>query len=329
MHVVAAPDKFRGSVSASQAAQAIHDAVVEHGGTCTMLPLADGGEGTLDAFGGANRWTEVTGPLGTPVRAGWRLDDERAVIEMAQVSGLLVAGGKDHNDPENATTRGVGELIAAAVEAGATRVVVGLGGSATTDGGWGALEALGPLPSSAELLVCCDVSTRFTDAARVFGPQKGAGPRQIDRLTVHLERLRVQYREQYGVDVSELPGSGAAGGLAGGLAALGARLVPGFPLIAGEAGLAGALLDADLVVTGEGLLDPGSFEGKVVGGVVSAAAEHDVPVLAVVGAAHPDARDRVPTRALLDHFSEADAWHRTEDCIRRITSDHLATACSP
>lgn len=329
LHVLAAPDKFRGSVSAIQAAQAIHDAVLEHGGTCTMLPLADGGEGTLDAFGGANRWTEVTGPLGTPVRAGWRLDGERAVIEMAQASGLLVAGGKEHNDPENATTRGVGELIADAIEAGATRVVVGLGGSATTDGGLGALEALGPLPSSAEILVCCDVNTRFTDAARVFGPQKGAGPQQIERLTVRLERLQTKYQDQCGIDVSELPGSGAAGGLAGGLAALGARLVPGFPLIAREAGLTDALLDADLVVTGEGLLDPGSFEGKVVGGVVSAAAGHDVPVLAVVGDVHPDARGRVPTRALLDHFSESEAWHRTEECIRQITSEHLSTHFPP
>jgi glycerate kinase len=322
---VAAPDKFRGSVSAVEAAQAIHDAVLDHGGTCSMLPLADGGEGTLDAFGGANRWSEVTGPLGTPVRAGWRLDGDRAVIEMAQASGLLVAGGREHNDPEGATTRGVGELVAEALDAGATRIIVGVGGSATTDGGQGALEVL-DRPVPAEILVCCDVTTRFTDAARVFGPQKGATPDQVDRLTARLERLQDRYRQRYGVDVSVLPGSGAAGGLAGGLAALGARLVPGFPLVAGEAGLAGALAGADLVVTGEGLLDEGSFAGKVVGGVVSVAAGLGVPVLAVVGQARPEARGRIPTLALLDHFSEAEAWDRTQDCIRRLTAAHLARA---
>ena len=325
LRVVAAPDKFRGSVSAVEAAQAIHDAVLEHGGTCAMLPLADGGEGTLDAFGGANRWSEVTGPLGTPVRAGWRLDGERAVIEMAQASGLLVAGGRERNDPEGATTRGVGELVVEALDAGATRIIVGVGGSATTDGGQGALEVL-DRPAPAEILVCCDVTTRFTDAARVFGPQKGATPDQVDRLTARLERLQDRYRQRYGVDVSALPGAGAAGGLAGGLAALGARLVPGFPLVAGEAGLAGALAGADLVVTGEGLLDEGSFAGKVVGGVVSVAAGLGVPVLAVVGEARPEARGRIPTLALLDHFGEAEAWDRTQDCIRRVTSAHLAQA---
>ena len=322
MHVVAAPDKFRGSVTASEAARAMAKAVHEQGGTCTMLPLADGGEGTLEAFGGPNRVTEVTGPLGTPVRAGWRLDGERAVIEMAQASGLMVADGKEHNDPENATTRGVGELIVSALAAGARRIIVGVGGSATTDGGLGALEVLSDF-GAAEVLVCCDVDTRFANAATVFGPQKGATPEQIDRLTARLVRLQVRYRHEFGADISDLPGAGAAGGLAGGLAALGARLVPGFPVIAQETGFTEALSGADLVVTGEGLLDMGSFDGKVVGGVAAAAAQRGIPVLAVVGAIHPDVRGRIPALALLDRFGETESWNATATCIHRVVTEHI------
>ena len=210
-------------------ARAIGQACWERGHDCDELALADGGEGLLDVLGGANRTTTVTGPLGTPVEAQWRLHQGTAIIEMARASGLVLAGGAEGNDPLEATTAGTGQLIDAALTAGAKRIIVGLGGSATTDGGLGALRAISaPVRlRGVELLVACDVTTRFVDAAAVFGPQKGASPSQVQLLTRRLERLGQRYAEQFGVDVTEIPGSGAAGGIAGMLAALGGRLVPG------------------------------------------------------------------------------------------------------
>ena len=269
MRVVAAPDKFRGTATAAQVASAIGAAAWEVGWECDEVPLADGGDGLLAVLGGANRSTMVHDPLGRPVEAEWRFDGQTAVIEMARASGLDVVGGSDENDPVAASTRGVGELIVAAVESGARRVIVGLGGSATTDGGLGALRAISSRArlGGAELIVGCDVQTHFVDAAATFGPQKGASRAQVRLLENRLRRLVDVYRDDHGVDVCGLAGSGAAGGLAGGLAAVGATLVSGFSLVADEVGLDEHVAGADLVVTGEGFLDAESFEGKVVGGV--------------------------------------------------------------
>jgi len=252
--------------------------------------MADGGEGTLDALGGPNRSTLVTGPLGDPVEASWRLDAGTAVIEMARASGLALVGGPEHNDAIGASTQGTGELIDTALDAGAKRIIVCLGGSATTDGGFGALRAI-HTPArlrAVEFLVACDVETLFVDAARDFGPQKGATPAEVRLLTGRLERLAQMYREQHGRDIATLPGSGAAGGLAGALAALGAKLVPGFELVADEVGLYDAIAAADLVITGEGLLDENSFRGKVVGGVCEIAGPHRVGVITICGDIDPD-----------------------------------------
>jgi glycerate kinase len=271
---VCCPDKFRGTLTAPEAAEAMAGGLREAGmDDVVTCPLADGGEGTLDALlagrGGERRTARVTGPLGDPVDADWALlPDGTAVVEMAQASGLAVAG--DANDPVEATTRGTGELIALAARSGAARVVVGLGGSATTDGGLGALDALGwslPVP----VVAACDVETRFLDAARVFGPQKGATAEQIEVLTERLEGLAAMYLDQRGVDVRPLARSGAAGGLAGGLAALGAKLKPGFKVVAEAVRLHDTLAGASLVLTGEGRLDSTSLRGKVVGGVLAAA----------------------------------------------------------
>ena len=285
MRIVAAPDKFRGTATASQIARAIVTAVEQTGATADAAPMADGGEGTLEVVGGANRTTTVTGPLGDPVEAPWRLHRQTAVIEMARASGLALVGGAEANDPLGATTYGTGELIEAAVERGARRVLVGVGGSATTDGGLGALRALHPTQrlKGVELAVACDVRTRFADAATVFGPQKGAGATQVELLRRRLERLSQVYAETYGVEVNEIEGSGAAGGLAGGLACVGAELCNGFELLAEEVDLYGRIEGADLVVTGEGALDATSLQGKVVGGVGEMAAAAGVPVLTVVG----------------------------------------------
>ncbi len=319
MKVVAAVDKFRGSATAAEVAAAIGHACWEAGHDCVEVPMADGGEGVLDVLGGANRTSTVTGPLGTPVEAAWRLHRGTAVIEMALASGLELAGGAERNDPMNATTAGTGELIDAAITAGAKRIIVGLGGSATTDGGLGALQAFRS-PSrlaAVDLQVACDVTTRFTDAARVFGPQKGASPAQVKMLTARLEQLADRYRAEFGVDVTEIEGSGAAGGIAGMLAALGGNLTPGFELVADELDLYDHVEHADLVITGEGHLDAQSFDGKVVGGVQQIAADEGVAVAAIIGIVDDDVRDRIAHISIADEFGLDRAMREPRWCIEQ------------
>lgn len=328
MRLLACPDKFRGTLSAMEACAAIAAAAQDAGWTAATQPMADGGEGTLDAFGGANRTTAVTGPLGEPVEARWRLRADHAVIEMAEASGLVLAGGAEANDPMEATTAGTGELIAAAAEAGARHIVVGLGGSATTDGGLGALKAMAPLPRfrGVNLEVACDVTTIFADAAAVFGPQKGATPAQIALLTRRLDRLVEIYEREHGVAVGQLVRSGAAGGLGGGLAAAGASLRDGFELIADEVDLYGQIETVDLVVTGEGELDNTSFEGKVVGGVRRLAEAAGVPVMAVVGSAAtaPDAGWPIDVIDLSDVYGLGRAMSDAAGCVTEAVSGWLS-----
>ncbi len=323
MLALAAPDKFRGSLTGPEAARALAEGARRGGWECRELPLADGGEGTLDALGGANRLTLVTGPLGATVEAAWQLDGGRAVIEAALASGLALAGGAEGNDPVAATTRGTGELIAAALEDGATELIVGLGGSASTDGGLGAVEALGWRPFEARVRVACDVRTPFLDAAAVFAPQKGAGPEQVLALASRLRKLALRYSDELGIDVTTIHGSGAAGGLAGGLAALGAELVPGFELVAAELQLERALERVELVVTGEGRLDETSFDGKVVGGVLDAAARRGIPTLVVAGEIVPGTA-RGPSVSLLERFGRSRAFAEPGECIAEALAEALA-----
>lgn len=325
MRVLAAVDKFRGTATAHEVAKAIGNACWDLGHDCDEAPLADGGEGTLDVLGGANRTTRVDGPLGAPVEAGWRLQNRTAIIEMARASGLLLAGGAEGNDPVAASTRGTGQLITAALSAGARKIVVCLGGSATTDGGLGALQAL-PSPArlrGIELLVACDVTTPFTEAARVFGPQKGASPRQIELLTNRLHALAERYQSDFGIDVRGISGAGAAGGLAGALAAVGGRLVPGFDLVADEIDLYDRVDAADLVITGEGYLDEQSFEGKVVGGVLTLASMAHRDARVIVGNGEPALCERLGATRILDSFGEDDAFGRTTWCIEQATRSLL------
>jgi glycerate kinase len=214
---------------------------------------------------------------------------------MARASGLVLAGGAEGNDPLGATTTGTGELIDHALDAGARKIIVGVGGSATTDGGFGAIRAINGIARlrRVELLVACDVTTRFLDAATVFAPQKGATTAQVAMLTRRLQRLAQLFVEEFGVDVRDLDGGGAAGGLGAALAAIGGRLLPGFELIADELDLFDQLdpdpedPDApprpDLVVTGEGRLDATSFDGKVVGGLLAHTRDLGIPLVAIVG----------------------------------------------
>ena len=316
---LACPDKFRGSLSAAEAAAAIARGLRRAGyADVRELPLADGGEGTLDVLlqvrGGGRRRVLVTGPLGEPVEAEYGvLRGGRAVVEMARASGLALVAGA--NDPLGATTRGTGQLIAAAVRAGAKRVLVAVGGSATTDGGLGAVEALGWSLAGVDVTVACDVSTGFLDAARVYAPQKGATGRQVELLSRRLEQLAGEYVRRTGVDVTALEGGGAAGGLAGGLAAIGARLEPGFDVVARFAGLEEALDGASLVVTGEGRLDATSFQGKVVGGVTRWARALSIGCAVVAGRVDAGAAAMAPDGTLV--LSLADRAFEPDETFTR------------
>jgi glycerate kinase len=328
VHLVAAPDKFKGTLSGSEVAAAMCRGAASVGWTCAPCPVADGGDGTLDALGGPNRRTLVTGPLGEPVEAEWRMHRRTAVIEMARASGLVLAGGAEGNDPVAATTTGTGELIAAALDAGANRIIVGVGGSATTDGGLGALRAMEPLARfrRVKIEVACDVRIPFVEAARRFAGQKGASDAEVELLARRLERLVQVYAGDFGRDVSNLEGGGAAGGLAGGLAAIGAELVPGFDLVADEVALPELLEGADLAVTGEGYLDDQSFGGKVVGGVAELAAELGLSVLAIVGGADEVAvPDHVTVVSLAERHGVDAALSRPGDLIAAAVADHLAS----
>jgi glycerate kinase len=312
------PDKFKGTLTAADAAGAMSEGLRRAGfDEIAALPLADGGEGTLDALvaarGGSRRRVTVTGPLGDPVDAEWALlPGGVAVVEMAQASGLALVPRV--RDPLRASTRGTGELIAAAIRAGAKRVIVGVGGSATTDGGLAALEALGWSLHAVPVTVACDVTTPFLDAAKVFAPQKGASDAQVSLLTRRLASLAEQYQQRTGVDVRPMSGAGAAGGLAGGLAAIGAELEPGFDVVANAVGFDGALEGVDLVITGEGRLDVTSFAGKVVGGVLEWAADAGVPNVAVVaGQVTDDARDEMAVHANAQLLALTDrVWQSAE-----------------
>ena len=330
MRVVVAFDKFRGSATSQELLAAVTPQLEAAGWVVDGVALADGGEGSLEVLGGANKTTLVTDPLGDPVEAAWRLDGRTAFIEMAAASGLALVGGAEENDPITADTFGTGELIGHAIELGARTVYVLLGGSATTDGGFGALRAMPPSVRLKEidLVVACDVRTMFTDAAAVFGPQKGASVAQVKLLTRRLERLAQVYREEYGVDVADLPGAGAAGGLAGGLVAVGARIESGFDVLAESAGLDELLVGADLVITGEGFFDAESFNGKVVGGVAAWAAAEGVPVLAIVGGSSGEVElpDGFTLVELAAEFGEAASWDRTAELTAQVAVERAAAS---
>jgi glycerate kinase len=300
--------------------------------------MSDGGEGLLLAVGGTPHHTSVPGPLGIPTEAEWRLlpADPRggrtAVIEMSQAAGRSLVPHPGGDDPVTADTAGVGHLLLRARDTGATRIVIGCGGSATSDGGWGAVQVVGTPAALAgvDVQVACDVTTRFVDAAALFGPQKGASPEQIVRLTDRLRSLSERYRRDFGVDVDAIPGAGAAGGLAGGLVALGAHIVPGFDLVAEMTGLAARLATADLVVTGEGHLDPPSFAGKVPGGVLALTAGR-CPVLCIVGDAD-EALLRSPPPgleivSLVGRFGADRARSETTDLVAEVTEEVVRRPC--
>jgi glycerate 2-kinase len=280
-----APDSFKGTFSAAEVAAAIARGLRSAGRAAEELPVADGGEGTIDALlstlAGEERAAVVSDPLGRPVEARFALIDggRTGIVEMARASGLgLVA--EQERDPWAASTRGTGELIVAAVEAGAERVIVSVGGSATTDGGAGALEALEESGVDVEMDVLCDVRTPFEDAARVFGPQKGADAAMVRKLSERLDRLAEGFRR----DPRGVPLTGCAGGLSGGLwAQRGARLNAGPAFVLGALGFDERMRAAAFVVTGEGRIDEQTLQGKLVGEVATRCRQTGVPCHGVVG----------------------------------------------
>jgi glycerate kinase len=286
--VLVAPDSFKGTFSAPQVAGAIGRGL-ERAGLMPpdLCPVADGGEGTLDALlpqlGGELVGVEVQDPLGRDIRAGFGLveDGGTAIVEMASASGLgLVA--EDERDAWAASTYGTGQLIAAAAEAGAQVILVAVGGSATTDGGAGALEAIADHGGvrGAQIVVLTDVRTVFEDAPKVFGPQKGADRDMVVKLRERLEQLAATLpRDPRGV-----PMTGAAGGLSGGLwAAHGAKLEAGAPFVLDALDFDARMRASRAVVTGEGKLDEQTLEGKLVGEIGTRARQAGVPLHAIVG----------------------------------------------
>ncbi len=325
MHIkklLCVPDSFKGTLSSAEicALVAAAAARVWPEAQTVRIPVADGGEGSIDALltacGGAKVYAEAAGPFGEPIKSCYgRLDRNTAVLEAAAVAGLPMVAGREN--PERTTTYGLGELMLRAVRDGCRRLIVCLGGSCTNDGGAGAAAAAGVIfrnaagasfvPTGATLCeiaqyddtalrqafagvdvtVMCDVDNPFCGpqgAAAVFAPQKGADPAMVKRLDAGLSHLAAVIRRQSGQDLTTLPGAGAAGGLGGGMAAFfGGRLQPGIDTVLDTVGFEALAAGADLVVTGEGRIDTQSLRGKVVLGVARRAKAAGVPAVALVG----------------------------------------------
>jgi glycerate 2-kinase len=316
--VLVAPDSFKGTFTAREVAEAIGSGLRDGGRTVDLCPVADGGEGTLEALlaalGGAVESVQAGDPLGRPIEAQFAVNGSTAFVETAAASGLgLVAEAE--RDAIEASTFGTGELLVAAAAAGADTILLGVGGSATTDGGAGAIRAIerGGGLEGVRLVVLCDVRTTFADAARVFGPQKGADPDQVRRLTA---RLNAQAR-RLPRDPRGEPMTGAAGGLSGGLwAALGAELVSGSAFVLDAIGFDDRMRAARAVITGEGKLDEQSLVGKVVSEVATRSRQAGVPCHAVVGTRQLDA---MGTRVLdLERVLEATTLVELRDAGREL-----------
>ncbi|MDE3267824.1 MAG: glycerate kinase [Chloroflexota bacterium] len=358
MKVVVAPQAFKGTASAADAAEAMRLGVVRAmpDACVTVVPIADGGGGTVDALVTATggRWvtSPAADPLGRPIEARWGVlgDGETAVIETAAASGLALLAHSER-DPTVTTTRGTGDLIRAALESGYRRILVGLGDSATNDAGVGMAQALGfrvldergrdlppggaslarlasidcegahPALASASVIALCDVTNPLCGpegAAAVFGPQKGADPAQVALLDSALRRFAQVVKERMSLDVLDMPGAGAAGGLGAGLVAFcGAALRPGFEVVSAAVRLADSLAGADLVLTGEGRLDAQTRAGKGVCGVAALAREHGSPcVAAIVGL---DAEGRAAL-GIDEVYELAPSQDEAGDTLQRIES---------
>lgn len=335
--VLLAPDKFKGSLPAHEVAQALAVGLrrVRPEAAVECLPVADGGDGTLDAAvaSGFERVdVVVTGPTGQPVATSYARRGATAVVEMADACGLVRLPGR-RPAPMEASSRGLGEVLVASLDAGCRDLVVGIGGSASTDGGVGMLAALGarteagrldlaglhPALADARIVVACDVDNPLTGpdgAAAVYAPQKGASPEQVVLLDERLRRWADLVAAATGADRRDEPGAGAAGGVGFGLVAvLGAELRPGIELMLDLLGFAERVPGSDLVVTGEGSLDLQSLRGKAPVGVATAAGRVGAPVVAVCGRNLLTA-DQLATAGISHAYALADLEPDLETCLR-------------
>lgn len=293
--IVIACDSYKGCLSSSEVARAAAEGVAEVYPDCEIvrLAVADGGEGTVDALvetlGGHLECAEVSDPLGRPVKAAYGIAGDLAIIESAAACGLTLLS-KEERNPLIATTKGLGELILAAIDKGCRRFLIGLGGSATNDGGMGMISADGFLERARGLsfTVACDVDTPYIGAhgaSRVFGPQKGASEEDVEILEERLRGYALKILADTGIDVSDMAGAGAAGGLGGAFRAyLGAELKRGVDLVLDQIGFDSIIDGADLVITGEGCSDYQTLKGKTAAGVLERAKRKGVPVMLVSGA---------------------------------------------
>lgn len=293
--IVIACDSYKGCLSSSEVACAAAKGVAEVYPDCEIvrLAVADGGEGTVDALvdtlGGHLEWAEVSDPLGRLVKAAYGIAGDLAIIESAAACGLTLLS-KEERNPLIATTKGLGELILAAIDKGCRRFLIGLGGSATNDGGMGMISADGFLERARGLsfTVACDVDTPYIGAhgaSRVFGPQKGASEQDVEVLEERLRGYALKILKDTGIDVSDMAGAGAAGGLGGAFRAyLGAELKRGVDLVLDQIGFDNIIDGADLVITGEGCSDYQTLKGKTAAGVLERAKRKGIPVMLVSGA---------------------------------------------
>jgi len=367
MKIVLAPDSFKGNLTSLQVAAALEKGIrrVLPDAKCIKVPMADGGEGTVqslvDATGGKFIRKKVTGPAGKPVTAHYGLlaDGKTAVIEMAEASGLPYVNGREKN-PMKTTTFGTGELILDAINKGANEIIIGIGGSATTDGGAGMAQALGvkfldkkgieikasgaggmlgkidkidissidPRIRKTKLIVASDVENLLCGkkgAAYVFGPQKGATPLMVKKLDANLKHFGNLIKRDLKINVMTLRGGGAAGGLGAGLVAFtGAKLKSGIDIVVNATGLSKHIKGADLVITGEGRVDFQTAFGKTPAGVAKAAKKHKVPTVAIGGGITDDARSVFEHG--IDGLASACARDMTLEEAIANSREHLANA---
>lgn len=369
--VLLAPDKFKGSLTATGVATALRRGLARAGADAptldvAALPVADGGDGTLAsvlAAGYERVAARASGPTGEPVDTAWGHLDGTAIVEMADVSGLSRLPD-ERLEPMTATSRGTGELVAAALDAGVSRIVLGIGGSACTDGGAGLVQALGarlvdhsgteigdgggalgelaavdlstlhPRLRDVEVVVACDVDNPLTGphgAAATYGPQKGASPEEVALLDAHLSRFADLVAHETGRDLRDAPGAGAAGGVGfAALAVLGATLRPGIDLVLELIGFERHLAGVDLVVVGEGALDEQSLRGKAPIGVARLARAAGARVVAVCGV-NRLTPSQLAAAGIEAAYAIADRAPSTEEAIREAAThlEELAAAELP
>jgi len=366
--IAVAPDSFKGTMSALDAANAIEEGLRAVLPDCSVvkIPMADGGEGTVEAMveatGGQYVEQEVHGPLNDVIKARYGIlsGGQTAVIEMAAASGLPLVPLRKRN-PMKTTTLGTGELIASALKKGVQNIIIGIGGSATVDGGVGMAQAIGvrffdregrevgsggeslarihtidlsgrmAQVDSGRIRVACDVKNPLlgpSGAAYVYGPQKGATPEMVKKLEGYLANLAELVKEQIGIDIKDIPGAGAAGGLGAGLVAFaGAELEPGIDIVIDTLRLEDKIKDADLVITGEGQMDYQSVFGKTPIGVAKTARKLGIPVIAIVGCLG-ERVEEVLAAGIDAYFSTIETIAGEEEIIRRGRQSLAATTAN-